>query len=156
MSDPTGVLRVCNNISLHEVCCPNFSFIYWQVLCLHGYRQSAESFKNKLGALRKMLKKHIEFVFVTAPHEVPMPPGQEPQFGWWFCSEDRTFSARTPCKTSVGLEDSWELLGRVFADQGPFHGVLGFSQGAAMAAMLVSRARTDPRKNASCSLKGVP
>jgi hypothetical protein len=41
-----------------------------QILCLHGYRQSAEVFKQKLGALRKALKKHAELVFVTAPHKI--------------------------------------------------------------------------------------
>ncbi|KAF4525922.1 hypothetical protein B566_EDAN016697, partial [Ephemera danica] len=126
MGDSTGLLRV---------------------LCLHGYRQSADTFRNKLGALRKMLKKQVEFVFVTAPHAVPVAEGQEDdtqQFGWWFCTEDRTFNARTPCKTSVGLEESWAMLSRVFEEQGPFHGVLGFSQGAALAAMLAAKAQADP------------
>jgi hypothetical protein len=40
-------------------------------LCLHGYRQSGDIFKQKLGALRKALKKHAELVFVTAPNKIP-------------------------------------------------------------------------------------
>lgn len=117
------------------------------MLCLHGYRQNAESSRAKLGALRKLLRKHVELVFITAPHEVP--PLQDstdsaPGFGWWFCSENRTFNAYTECDTSVGFEDSMTMLEKVFASQGPFHGVLGFSQGAAMAAMLASYSRAHP------------
>lgn len=40
-------------------------------MCLHGYRQSGDVFKQKLGALRKALKKHAELVFVTAPNKIP-------------------------------------------------------------------------------------
>jgi Serine hydrolase (FSH1). len=39
-------------------------------LCLHGYRQSGAVFKQKLGALRKALKKHAELFFVTAPNKI--------------------------------------------------------------------------------------
>ena len=44
---------------------------FLQILCLHGYRQSGDVFKQKLGALRKALKKHAELVFVTAPNKIP-------------------------------------------------------------------------------------
>lgn len=39
-------------------------------MCLHGYRQSGDVFKQKLGALRKALKKHAVLVFVTAPNKI--------------------------------------------------------------------------------------
>jgi hypothetical protein len=42
-------------------------------LCLHGYRQNGDVFKQKLGALRKALKKHAELFFVTAPNKIPSP-----------------------------------------------------------------------------------
>ena len=48
-------------------------WIFWQNLCLHGYRQSGDVFKQKLGALRKALKKHAELVFVTAPNKILSP-----------------------------------------------------------------------------------
>lgn len=49
----------------------NFS----QILCIHGYRQNADMFRQKLGAFRKALKKHVKFYFVTAPHVVlPFDP----------------------------------------------------------------------------------
>lgn len=42
----------------------------FRVLCLHGYGQSAEMFRNRIGSMRKALKSRVEFVFVDAPHAV--------------------------------------------------------------------------------------
>lgn len=38
-----------------------------RVLCIHGYRQNGSSFREKTGALRKLLKKQLELVYITAP-----------------------------------------------------------------------------------------
>lgn len=46
-----------------------------------------------------------------------------------------------------GWEKSWECLQRVFQDLGPFDGVLGFSQGAAVVAALCSLRHTRPLNN---------
>ena len=42
-----------------------------QILCLHGYRQSGKSFREKLGGFRKAVAKVAELTFMTAPHSVP-------------------------------------------------------------------------------------
>ncbi|GBN91943.1 hypothetical protein AVEN_275127-1 [Araneus ventricosus] len=42
-----------------------------KILCLHGYRQDAESFKDKIGGFRKSIKSIAELVFVNAPNEIP-------------------------------------------------------------------------------------
>ena len=41
-----------------------------KLLCLHGYRQNAEVFKQKTGSFRKCLHKWVDFTYVTAPHKV--------------------------------------------------------------------------------------
>ena len=61
-----------------------------QILCLHGYRQSGDVFKQKLGALRKALKKHAELVFVTAPNKIPsaehtLPSSEDTQNDGMIC-----------------------------------------------------------------------
>lgn len=48
--------------------CKQIYFKILQILCLHGFRQSKETFKQKLGFLKKMLKSHADFVFMDAPH----------------------------------------------------------------------------------------
>ena len=40
-------------------------------MCLHGYRQNSKIFREKIGGLRKALKKHAEFVFISAPNRLP-------------------------------------------------------------------------------------
>lgn len=42
-----------------------------RILCLHGYRQNAESFRSKTGSFRKFVNKYAEFVFISAPHMAP-------------------------------------------------------------------------------------
>lgn len=42
-----------------------------KILCLHGYRQNADSFKSKTGSFRKFVNKYAEFVFISAPHMAP-------------------------------------------------------------------------------------
>lgn len=41
-----------------------------RILALHGYRQNAETFRQKTGSFRKLLKKYADFTYITAPHKV--------------------------------------------------------------------------------------
>lgn len=67
-----------------------------KILCLHGYRQNAESFKSKLGSFRKISCKYADLNFVEAPHIAP-PITEEDNAdgttmkGWWFNKDDGTF-----------------------------------------------------------------
>ncbi|XP_053703349.1 esterase OVCA2 [Synchiropus splendidus] len=128
-----------------------------RVLCVHGYRQNSASFREKTGALRKLLKKQVELVFVTAPHRVHGARAGDPLResvpsssceteeeeddvrGWWFSdTQARSFSAQQACEESSGLDESVAAVREAVESQGPFDGVLGFSQGAALVAMLCS------------------
>lgn len=126
-----------------------------RILCIHGYRQNGSSFREKTGALRKLLKKHVELVYVNAPHCVqqvssnevqekengsgPGPGGDEDPKGWWFSDiQARSFSAQQQCEESLGLDESVAVVREAVKVQGPFDGILGFSQGAALVAMLCS------------------
>ncbi|ROL54227.1 Esterase OVCA2 [Anabarilius grahami] len=121
-----------------------------RILCIHGYRQNGNSFREKTGALRKLLKKQVELVYISAPHQVPAiqnetnqepeksaRSGEEDQRGWWFSDvQARSFNAKQECESSLGLEESVEAVKTAVKDLGPFDGILGFSQGAALVAML--------------------
>jgi hypothetical protein len=41
-----------------------------KILAIHGYRQNAETFKQKTGSFRKMMHKWAQFTYITAPHKV--------------------------------------------------------------------------------------
>lgn len=127
---------------------------------MHGYRQSAQVFKDKTGSLRKLLKKHAELVYISAPHVIPAPPPVQQQqqrddadetsselmagnndviteqLGWYFSTSSLTFNSHDVTEFSSGLEESLEVVSRAFKEQGPFDGILGFSQGATLASIL--------------------
>lgn len=41
-----------------------------RVLCLHGFRQNAYQFREKLRAFMRLVKKDVEFEFVSAPFKL--------------------------------------------------------------------------------------
>lgn len=96
-----------------------------RLLALHGLRQRGEVFRARARKLRHALSDLAELTFVTAPHAVTEGPGR----AWWNLSDDGAY---------VGLEASLTFLEAVVRTQGPFDGVVGFSQGGALAALLVA------------------
>lgn len=58
---------------------------------------------------------------------------------WWFSDvQARSFDAQQQCDESRGIDESVAAVREAVREQGPFDGVLGFSQGAALVAMLCS------------------
>jgi hypothetical protein len=95
-----------------------------RLLCLHGYHGSADTLRRQLGPLTRDLALPVEYVHVDAPS---LAVGD---FGWWhqnFRGWERTR------KWAVDLFDS----------QPRFDGVFGFSQGAALTALLVGMRAPD-------------
>ncbi|KAF7325242.1 FSH1 domain-containing protein [Mycena kentingensis (nom. inval.)] len=92
------------------------------VLALHGFSQNAAVFSKRLGALRKQCGKTVEFVFLDAP--MVLQPVDLVGSAW---KEDNS--------EAVGLPQSIRVLRDVLKER-RFDGVLGFSQGAGMAAFL--------------------
>ncbi|CAN9168030.1 FSH1-domain-containing protein [Alternaria alternata] len=129
-----------------------------KLLMLHGYTQSGPLFQAKTGALRKTLSKAfpkgIELVYPTAP--IRLTPadesflagstgkdgegkdgkdGEEQEidaWAWW-----RRKGSGEPY-TYEGIEQGLAHIANVLKEQGPFDGVVGFSQGGAAAAMVAS------------------
>ncbi|KAK1909131.1 hypothetical protein P3342_011209 [Pyrenophora teres f. teres] len=130
-----------------------------KILMLHGYTQSGPLFQAKTGALRKTLAKAfpagIDLVYPTAPHR--LTPADESflagngtskdgeggkddtekeqeidAWAWW-----RRKGDGEPF-TYAGIEQGLAHVASVLRTQGPFDGVIGFSQGGALAAMLAS------------------
>lgn len=58
----------------------------------------------------------------------PLPSASKPP-------PPRPLFSLSPTPARQGLEESLAFLGRVWDEQGPFDGLLGFSQGAAMASI---------------------
>ena len=48
-----------------------------RLLCIHGYRQSGKTSREKLGSFRKLVGKVAELEFITAPHLIPSDNPEE-------------------------------------------------------------------------------
>lgn len=111
------------------------------VLCLHGYRQNAESFKSKTGSFRKSCKSYAKFHFVDAPHLAkPLTEGDEPldeQKSWWFNKDDKSFKGTNQCGPAIGFEASLKVVEDCWKS-GDYQGLMGFSQGACFISVICS------------------
>lgn len=127
-----------------------------KILMLHGYTQSGPLFRAKTRALEKNLQKAfpagVTLSYPTAPVRLsraeiptfgnsapPTPndsgaaPEEEPDaWAWW------KRKANTDPFVCEGLEDGMGKIAEVLVSEGPFDGVIGFSQGGAMAAMVAA------------------
>ncbi|XP_063812192.1 esterase OVCA2 [Pseudophryne corroboree] len=144
--------RSCNKMAAPSVGSSSSKQVL-RILALHGYRQNEQSFWERTGSLRKNLKNRAEIVMISAPLVIPCSdsdgendPREDPR-GWWFSDPEKAhFNATDETKSCSGLEQSMNALAKAFSELGPFNGVLGFSQGAALLAMLCSlKQRGDPR-----------
>ncbi|KAI8899783.1 serine hydrolase-domain-containing protein [Globomyces pollinis-pini] len=112
-----------------------------KLLCLHGYTQNGNVFRKRIAVLQKqLLKNNIECVFVDAPH-VSTTTFNEVVTGeeraWWNASEDR--------QIYYGLDESLQYLKEFSDSNGPFDGILGFSQGAAMSSLIADHLPIKPK-----------
>ena len=111
-----------------------------RVLCVHGYGQAGSSLRSKSGGLRSESKRLCEWTFVDAPHVLSDADesleAAEHGRTWW-----RWRSGPLGAKEydRESLESSFEALRVVCETDGPFDGLLGFSQGACLVAMLACR-----------------
>jgi predicted esterase len=108
------------------------------ILCLHGGGTNATIFSVQTIRIRRVLDSQFEFVFLDAPFEsgpgpgvLPVFEGCDPYFKW--LSELR--QVEKPDKTRDLLEDCFKKQRQ--KDGRGFVGVLGFSQGARVAAGLL-------------------
>ena len=133
-----------------------------KILMLHGFTQSGELFRAKARALEKHLQKSLpthtltfvyptgpiklnpdDIPFKTSPDTTPTDPSTStPEISahaWW----RRSTTAEPP--VYLGLDTGLESIARILSTDGPFDGVIGFSQGAACAAIVASLLEPDRR-----------
>jgi fermentation-respiration switch protein FrsA (DUF1100 family) len=104
-----------------------------RILCLHGYHGSADILRGQMSALVDRLPPLVEFVCIDAPSLARR------DFGWWHAVNGHYHGWPATRNWAISL----------FGAQ-RFDGVFGFSQGAALAALLVGMrapaGAADPRQ----------
>lgn len=115
-----------------------------RILCLHGWCSNAGHLEGSLKSLQNRIADAttpIELHFLQAPISMPIPDAarkkafelgrsfdQIQRCTWWDASDDG--------KEYRGWRDSVTYIQNFMESSGPYHGILGFSQGAAMTAIL--------------------
>jgi len=131
-----------------------------KILMLHGFTQSGPLFHSKTRALAKHLTRifpSISFSYPTGPHRLLAPdlpyaqttrdastaPPPEEAYGWW-----RRKDTPEGEISYEGIEEGLERIARTIREEGPFDGVVGFSQGAAAAAAVAGLLEGEGRVSA--------
>ncbi|KAL1619940.1 hypothetical protein SLS56_009907 [Neofusicoccum ribis] len=111
-----------------------------KILCLHGGGANARIMEAQTARLGLIIRKHFDLVFLDAPIEceagpgiLPVFEGEEPFRRW---HEDAHAAAKGTAHARQ-MERVRQLLLGAIRQQGPFVGVLGFSQGAKTAMQLL-------------------
>lgn len=121
---------------------------------LHGYAQTGDTFRRKVRKLEDSLRQldaKAEFVYLDGPikletHDIPGNTGAyhhkgEHDMRAWF-------DLRIVRNPPTGIHRSLDLLAVVLKDQGPFDGIVAFSQGTVVGAMVASLLQGDIRRRA--------
>ena len=96
------------------------------LLVLHGSRQTGQLLVGRMDKLRKKLQQRYNTHMVAPDGLYPHPEDQEMR-QWW----DREGN------TYVGLQETLDEIQQVWSSNGTTRGILGFSQGARLAHLLV-------------------
>ncbi|KAL8784390.1 MAG: hypothetical protein Q9213_003990 [Squamulea squamosa] len=141
-----------------------------KILALHGYTQSGTSFQRKIQRLKYHLEENfrdVDFCFPTGP--IRLRPSEKAQAlgsqqhgadanAEAFNSTDRPdpddidayawHTLHNVQDPPPGYELSLDVLADVLRSEGPFDGVLAFSQGTILAVMIASLLEGSPRREA--------
>ncbi|KAH8885727.1 hypothetical protein GQ53DRAFT_728710 [Thozetella sp. PMI_491] len=101
-----------------------------RILCLHGCGTNSDVFEAQLAPLINRLPKNYKFDFLDGEHTVAAAPGigllhPGPYFAW----HRRHFTK--------DIQAAHDYINSVIEEDGPYDGVIGYSQGAALAASLL-------------------
>ncbi|XP_051117386.1 uncharacterized protein LOC127242090 [Andrographis paniculata] len=102
-----------------------------RVLCLHGFRSSSKEFEERIRSRwpEKVIGE-LDLVFVDAPFAAADGESGADAAGYEWFQPNRDFSE------FYKFEECLDFLEQYMTKHGPFDGILGFSQGAFLAASL--------------------
>lgn len=150
-------LALCPCYCWADLDLPPFPLTRMKILCLHGMGTNSDIYEAQLAPIIAHMDPAYEFVFVDGLVECEPADNVEGVFpAPFYCYYD---------KPTLGqVEAAYGLIYEIIKDEGPFDGIFGFSQGAALAASLIlhhqstcfSRAQDDPFKFAVFMCASLP
>ncbi|SAM04298.1 hypothetical protein [Absidia glauca] len=123
-----------------------------KILCLHGLAENAIYMRKKTEFMMRSVEDMVDLVYINGPYlvlpaehnstDVQYKHGDGIEdnsiaslsYSYW---NPRRYDPMVLANKSVDPnQKTWDLLRKVLIEQGPFDGILGFSQGGALAAIL--------------------
>lgn len=153
------------------MCKPFLPFTHWCSVfaCFPPTNlQNFQIFRSKIGSTRKGLKSKCDFFFVDAPFPAVSAPieedeaaendtnvgQQDPGNSWWQWTDIEPGTRPSKAAQYTGLDISLDTINKAIEQHKPIHGLLGFSQGATMAALYLSMS-TDQNAVAAATLQDI-
>ncbi|KAI8090684.1 serine hydrolase-domain-containing protein [Thamnidium elegans] len=97
-----------------------------KILCLHGYTQNGILYRKKTAVIRKSIEHMADL--------------EHAMYGWWYSPDYKPVGLDGYL---VGYKESLQYVKDIVKQQGPFDGILGFSQGAGFAALFTEIMETE-------------
>lgn len=113
---------------------------------MNRYTQSGNTLRHKTGALRKALGRYVDVVYPTGPVVLESPDSadleerrrldslgneaSEGSYAWWRADDVK--------QEFLEMDKTMSMMKDILEKEGPFDGVLGFSQGGGLAGVLTA------------------
>jgi len=121
-----------------------------RILALHGFRTSDDLMEMQMASVKeacRAMQLMVEVTYLRAPQAASGPgdaglPPELPLWEWYGeCGEDspRDYLAAWKGPRYDGLEASLQMVENHLQEHGPYDGICGFSQGAAVATAVLAR-----------------
>lgn len=119
-----------------------------KLLFLHGFLQNAKVFSEKSSGIRKLLKKaNIQCDYIDAPvmlekKELPFVMDDEKWQATLDADVNRAWFYHSEISHELDLSEAIAYVVKHIKENGPYDGIVGFSQGAALSTILTNKITT--------------
>ncbi|GMM54019.1 putative serine hydrolase [Maudiozyma humilis] len=119
-----------------------------KLLFLHGFLQNAKVFSEKSSGIRKLLKKaNIQCDYIDAPvmlekKDLPFVMDDEKWQATLDADVNRAWFYHSEISHELDLSEAIAYVVKHIKENGPYDGIVGFSQGAALSTILTNKITT--------------
>jgi len=104
--------------------------IKMKILCLHGKGTNSEIFEMQTENFRQLLPSNYQYTFIDGEYEAAPAPGIDNVF-------PGPYRRYLPDNSVESTAEQHGFISEIIAEEGPFDGVLAFSQGASLIASIL-------------------